>query len=109
MSNESLRDETARLDRAVVQIYRYAVFVFIFGLFVVATGEYLHTPPGHDPYEGFVFPLMLLFFHPALAFKWPRPVAMALYILSLGWGIFGLLYSLYLSDVLYPVQMPGAN
>jgi len=33
----------------------------------------------------------------------------ALYILSFGWMIFGLFYDLYLSSVLYPVQIPGGN
>ena len=79
------------------------------GLLALETLFYLHTPPGRDPYDGFILPLMLLFSHLALAFKWPRPVMVALYILSFGWMIFGLFYDLYLSSVLYPVQIPGGN
>jgi hypothetical protein len=109
MSNQSLLDETARLDRTAVQVYRYAVFVFVLGLFVVATQDYLSTAPGRDPYRGFVFPLMLLFSHLALAFRWPRPATIALEILSSGWMVFGLLYLFYWSRVLYPIHTPGAN
>ncbi len=56
MSNESLRDETARLDRAVVQVCRYGMLVFILCDLVVATGKHLYTTPGRDPYEGFIVP-----------------------------------------------------
>ncbi len=109
MSNESLRDETARLDRAVFQVYRYGMLVFILGLFVMAIQDHLHTALGHDPYRGYIFPSVLLFNHLVWVFKWPRPVTNALYILSSGGMILGLFYLFYLSRVLYPIHMPGAN
>jgi hypothetical protein len=64
---------------------------------------------GHDPYGGFIVILTLLFNSLPSVFQWRRSVAVALWILAVGWLVFGFFYICYWSRVLYPIHMPGAN
>ncbi len=60
-----------------------------------------------DPYGGSVLILLLLLIYlsrRARKCKWPVWLAVALELLSLGWGAFGFFYVCYWSYVLYPPQ-----
>jgi hypothetical protein len=104
MNNRSIFDDEARAGQVLCLAYRYGTLVFILALLAFAILHYLHSPPGRDPYRGFGLPLMLLFSHLALAFKWRRPAAVALYVLSASSLVLGLFYAFCLSHVLFPRQ-----
>jgi hypothetical protein len=91
-------------SEAAPPIYRYGMLIFILVLLAREIQLHLTLPPAYnsDPYEGFVGVLMLLFNHLAMAFRWPRGVAVALWVLAWSWIVFGCFYILYLSHALYP-------
>jgi hypothetical protein len=85
-------------------LYRYGMLAYILVMSVWQIELYLTRPADYegDPYGGFVCVLMLLFGHLAMAFKWRRGVAIALWVLTSGWIVFGFFYVFYWSHVLYP-------
>ena len=106
-----LRYEKHPVCRYGSLVFRYGMLAFILGLLARQIKISLMFPTyDGDPYGNYVVSLMLLFNHLVFAFKWPRRVARALWILSWSWLIFGLFYILYLSNVLYPLpQLPIPN
>ncbi|MHC4596536.1 MAG: hypothetical protein ACYS19_16540, partial [Planctomycetota bacterium] len=101
MGIRSIRKEPSE---AAGPVYRYGMLVFILVLFAWQIHLHLMLPPAYpyDRYGNHVCILMLLFNHLAMAFKWRRGVAVALWVLSWSWIVFGLFYILYLSHALYP-------
>jgi len=107
----NLRSILTQSSKPIHPVYRYGMLVIILLLLVQDVRWYLTLPPTYpyDPYGGLIGVLMLLFLHLAFAFQWRRSVAVALWILAVGWLLFAFFYISYWSDVLYPIHMPGTN
>jgi len=95
-----------KLSKVVVSSYRYGMLALILGVLAHHIHWHVTLPPGYsyDPYASYVCALMLLLNHLAFAFKWPRRVNIAMWVLAWSWLIFGLFYICYLSRVLYPLE-----
>jgi len=98
MGIRSKRTEPSQVEHPV---YRYGMLIVVLVLLVWQTRVYLSLPSSYDgdPYGGYVVLLMLLFNHLASAFKWPKGIATALWVLAWSWIIFSLFYILILSGI----------
>ncbi len=90
----------------LAQVYSYGILVLILVALALRIQWHLTLPPAYhgDPYGVDALGLTMLFDHLAMAFKWPKRIATALWILALSWMAFAFFYILYLSRVLYPLH-----
>jgi len=78
-------EETLEKHGPVWRVYRYGMLVFIVVVLVWSVHFTLAIPPGYEGgrYLAVLPAFMLLFFHLAGFFRWPRRVSIALWTLTL--------------------------
>jgi hypothetical protein len=78
-------------------VYRYGILVLILAVFAWEIKLRLTIPPAYrgNLYDNYAVVLMLLFMHLSFAFKWPKSVARALWILALSWFAFFFFYIVF--------------